>query len=324
MSRSRTSAPWAATSVPDIRRHWCNALDLTITRHSEPLTSDGIGAGDRRMQRLQDKLASAVALMEAEAHALRDAQLYWVSRDMVDVVRNAAHTLPEWTPALAFPAPNGLLCWAKPAGEVPYGPKKTSTVDIPWDAVWWWLRPDGALQVTPASRFTKHQELIKPFQVSTPLWAAHTIVVHPQRRRTEEANGSEDQHPFVSALGAAWLLMAQANVAETRTLGPAGAAGGRRDRDGDDTADQPAVREPSTVTIVELRARASDRGTDQQAGGSGRTYSHRWPVEGHWRQQPCGPNNSQRKPKYITDYVKGPKGAPLIKKEKVRVLRKGR
>lgn len=255
MSRSRTSAPWAAISVPDIRRHWCNALDLTITRHSEALTSDGIGQGDRRMQRLQDKLASAIEIMEAEAHALRDAQLYWVSRDMVDVVRNAAHTLPEWTPALAFPAPNGLLCWAKPAGEVPYGPKQTSTVDIPWDAVWWWLRPDGALQVTPASRFTKHQELIEPFQVSTPLWAAHTIVVHPQRRRTEEANGSEDQHPFVSALGAAWLLMAQANVAETRTLGPAGAAGGRRDRDQVDTADPSAVREPSTVTIVELRAR---------------------------------------------------------------------
>jgi hypothetical protein len=225
---------------------------------------------------------------------------------------------------LAYPSPNGFLCWAKPAGEVPYGPKQTSTADVPWDGVWWWHRPDGALQITPASRFTKRQDLIAMFEVSTPLWAAHTMVIHPQQPRTEEANGAEDQHPFVSVLGATWLLMAQANVADTRTLGRRDASGPRLDPGGAAAASPPA-REPSTVTLVELRARPTNgRDDDQGEGGTRRAYSHRFPVEGHWRQQPCGPNNSQRKPTYITDYVKGPKDAPLIKKDKVRVLRKSR
>lgn len=29
MSRRRTGAPWAATSVPVIRRQWCNALEAS-------------------------------------------------------------------------------------------------------------------------------------------------------------------------------------------------------------------------------------------------------------------------------------------------------
>jgi hypothetical protein len=88
-------------------------------------------------------------------------------------------------------SPSGLLCWARPAGTVPYGPKPASTTDVPWDAVWWWTRPDKMLQVVPSSRFTKQPELIAPYKVTTPLWPAHTIVINPKKPRTEEANGTE-------------------------------------------------------------------------------------------------------------------------------------
>jgi len=36
--------------------------------------------------------------------------------------------------------------------------------------------------------------------------------------RTEEANGTEAAHPFVSVVGAAWLLMGQPGVTETRAI----------------------------------------------------------------------------------------------------------
>lgn len=43
--------------------------------------------------------------------------------------------------------------------------------------------------------------------------------------------------------------------------------------------------------------------------------------KGHWRQQACGPNHADRRPKWIAPYVKGPEGAPL-KKDRVHVWRK--
>ena len=95
VSRSLT---WAATSVPEIRRRWCNALAATVERHSEglnPPTPGSAQAGSRRLERMQSKLAEAIAVMQAEADALRGAQLYWVARDMVEVSMGASASLPE-------------------------------------------------------------------------------------------------------------------------------------------------------------------------------------------------------------------------------------
>jgi hypothetical protein len=134
MSRS---LPWAATTVPEIRRQWCNALDETVVRHSEALEplddGDADSAGAKRLRRMQAKLAGAVEQMKLEADALRGAELYWVARGMVDFVVGAADKLPAWSPALVAPALTGLMCWGKPAGTVPYSaPGKR--VDVPWDA----------------------------------------------------------------------------------------------------------------------------------------------------------------------------------------------
>jgi hypothetical protein len=111
-------------------------------------------------------------------------------------------------------------------------------------------------------------------------------------------------------LGATWLLMEQRTVAETRELsdptstGRGGAAAGK----------------PAAVSMIELRRREPQ---PREPGGasSGRKYRYRWTVEGHWRQQPCGPNWSQRKPTYITGYEKGPKGAPF-KDDRVKAFRR--
>lgn len=182
MSRRRTTAPWAATSVPLIRRQWCNALEavaeISFDQYKAPPPPNSPAAADpaavRRIQRLVAKLESIAPTISAEAQALRGAELYWVSRDMVDVVRQAADSLPEWTPAAALPAPVGLLCWAKSAGTVSSGllrpeaveadlntpghthpglSEHTSTItELPWDGVWWWARPDNLLQLVPFSR----------------------------------------------------------------------------------------------------------------------------------------------------------------------------
>jgi hypothetical protein len=276
----------------------------------------GAHPGDSlRLRRLQDKLANTLDVMRAESEALRDADLYWVARDMVDVTLDAAPTLPEWTPALAVPCPNGLLCWAKPAGQVPYGPAKTATAEVPWDAAWWWTRPDGRLQVSPASRFVRQPEILAPYKISTQLWPAHMIVVDPGHPRTEEANGSEDMHPFLSIVGAAWLLMGQPGVAETRAIQNHAAS---RPSTGDRPS--PSPRHMPAVTIVEIR-RPPRLSRDAAPEESRRRFSRRWWVGGHWRQQACGPNLAQRRPTWVAPYVKGPPNAPLTT-DKVYVWRR--
>ncbi len=115
---SRSQAPWAATSVPEIRRQWCAALDSVVAQHSEGLKPQtGPSAGTRRMARMQASLADTINAMATENDSLRSAQLFWVSRNMTDVVVSAAETLPEWTPAVAAPRPPA--CCAGPAPPAP-------------------------------------------------------------------------------------------------------------------------------------------------------------------------------------------------------------
>ncbi|GAB5010071.1 hypothetical protein JHV666_25370 [Mycobacterium avium subsp. hominissuis] len=318
--------------MPVIRRQWCNAIeaaaDVSFEEYRDALPPDTPRAQMKKLQRLMDKFTVYADTMRTEAQALRTAELYWVSRDMVDVVLEASKSLPEWTPQAAMPAAAGLLCWAKSAGTVASGvptqeaiemdldnPGATARpldhqiatiIDVPWDAVFWWTRPDGLLQLTPASRAEQNASVLRMARTTSPLWGAHTIMVRPDIPRTEEAQGTESAHPFVSALGAAWLLMAQTNVTETRTIGPPPEPRPRPGPAEDTNTPAPAPRS-SGVTIIDLlRAQTPSRKAD-----SGRTYSHRFAVSGHWRQQACGPNHSQRKPKY-TDYLKGPADAPLV------------
>ncbi|KPN48850.1 hypothetical protein AN931_22955 [Mycobacterium intracellulare subsp. chimaera] len=347
MSRRR-EAPWAATSMPDIRRQWCYALeaaaDLSFEEYRNALPPGAPPervAQMKQIQRLMDKFTAYAETIRSEAQALRTAELYWVSRDMVDVVLEAAKSLPEWTPQIAMPAATGLLCWAKSAGTVssavptqeatemdlntpgvtarPLDESVATITDLPWDAIWWWTRPDGLLQLTPASRAEQNAAVLRMANTTSPLWGAHTIMVRPEVPRTDEANATESAHPFVSALGAAWLLMAQTNIAETRTIGPTPEPRPRPEpADDDPDMGDPVPARPSTVTIVDiLRAQQPSR-----TANSGRTYKHRFPVSGHWRQQACGPGLSQRRPRYIGDYLKGPADAPLIApKTRVHVLR---
>jgi class 3 adenylate cyclase len=80
-------------------------------------------------------------------------------------------------------------------------------------------RNAAAGAVEPVHQATR--KLIAPYEVTTPLLAAHTIVINPKQPRTEEANGTEAAHPFVSVVGAAWPLMGQPGVTETRSIADA-------------------------------------------------------------------------------------------------------
>jgi hypothetical protein len=307
-------APWTAPAVPDLRNALRGALAGVIEHHSTALHDGGTtGVGSvvqhRRHDKLSKDLADTLDDMRREVQAVGRAHLYWVARDMVPVAVQAARTLPEWTPELALPSEAGLLCWARPAGVIPF----RGFDDAPWDAAWWWRREDGMLQIQVASRLVNRQEVLAPFGVSSPLWSGTTLLVNPAVPRTAEVDGNPDASEFVKILGATWLLMNQRTVAETRQLEA-------RPADADSTAGRPSV--PTAVSMVELRRRVHKPG-ERSTGKGGRTYKSRWTVEGHWRQQAVGPGWSQREPRYITEYEKGATGDDVVvKTAKVHSLRR--
>ena len=166
------------------------------------------------------------------------------------------------------------------------------------------------LQIQVASRLTQRQDLLEPFGISTPLWSGTTLLLNPDVPRTAEVNGDPDASQMVRILGATWLLMDQRTVAEVRTLPPGPGPG---------AADIKAA--PSAVSMVELRRKLPEVRERTSTSTTERVYRSRWSVDGHWRQQACGPRWSQRKPLYITEYTKGPADAPL-KSSKVHVFRR--
>lgn len=75
---------------------------------------------------------------------------------------------------------------------------------------------------------------------------------------------------------------------------------------------------PSTVRVVDIRR--SVKCGIRDAAEATRTYSVRWVVRGHWRNQACGPGRRQRRRIFVPPHVKGPSGAPIIQGEKVYKL----
>lgn len=67
-----------------------------------------------------------------------------------------------------------------------------------------------------------------------------------------------------------------------------------------------------------LRLRGS-RGAARAVGGAGREWRHRWVVKGHWRDH-WFPSVQENRPLWISPYVKGPGGAPLLGGDKVTVV----
>lgn len=70
-----------------------------------------------------------------------------------------------------------------------------------------------------------------------------------------------------------------------------------------------------TISYVSYRARTQTG----SVGESTRNYSHRWVVRGHWRHQ-WYPSIQRHKPIYITNYIAGPEDAPIMMRDRIRMV----
>lgn len=287
MSRC-TGLPWAPTSLPPLRRQWCHVLNEGIDRLRE-----------------QPATAALAPQAEEDLAGIAKSVLFWAARDMTDLAVAAAASLPEWSPAAAIPEEFGLIAWAKPVGTFDWPvPGSAERVRMPVDAMTWGVR-DSSVGVSCAFRTDRIAGQLNPGLARLPLMA-HPIgmwdLEEPVDHRLDDGAVSP-----MSVLGAAWLLMGQVRIVETRTSA-AGSAGHATTRDAS-----------AAVSLIEVR-RAARVGSDGEGpGGKRRRSDKRWWVTGHWRDARVGPKRSLRRPVWISPYIKGDPEAELS--ERVTVLR---
>ena len=118
-----------------------------------------------------------------------------------------------------------------------------------------WSRPDGGLQSNPATMrrqetrsFLRHRACARR---GGPLTQSVSIPVRCEPKKPTAVR----IHLFISVDGAAWLFMSQPGVTRTRVIADPGAP----DPPSTETTAQPGRRDPSAVTLVDLRRTIAHR-----------------------------------------------------------------
>lgn len=245
---------------------------------------------------------------------IRQAELYWVTRDMTRLALDGSHDLPEWTPASARPESTGLLVWQEPLPLLT--PRdQPRRVRVPLRGVLWAtditadrpsvmlaLLTDAVAEVAP--RHVGDAPMVVCDTISMPLHESPRMLPDDLGRLPEAG-------PVMALVGATWIMMQEPKVVERRTVEPA-----RRDVDR-------AVRMGGShplVTTIDLRTLRTVHDPDRESE-SGRRLTVRHIVRGHWRQQWYASDGSHR-PKFIAPYVKGDPSLPLALTEHVMVWRR--
>jgi hypothetical protein len=272
--------------------------------------------------------------------AMHAAELYWVAAPMSALVESAMTTLPaEDRHRTLWPSGSGFLVY-EAAFQVPQDGTYETRVGgtYPIRALQWAPTADG-INIATFADLTKFSDDL----------ADSTADTDPDRKIGDLAGRRQHvgemsailQHRMVTRYGCAlapigwasysftnppqdtaaaslaarllttWLLMSQPMLS-ARTRLPA-------DRDVA-RAYRRQNRPVPDVTLIDLRHVKTP--ADPDAEHATRTYSHRWVVRGHWRNQAYGPGRSLRRPLFIPSYVKGPDEAPLKLSEHVNVWRR--
>lgn len=253
--------------------------------------------------RFRGAAGSAYAVLaddiEEEARAMRSADLYYARTDMVSLA--VAAMLDGDVPDVPAPSDSGFLLLED--GVRPLGVDGPDTVTA-YGLVWWHV--NGGLQVS-----LMPDVLLSQLGVRIPS-PRHRSQVDVRRDATafrkRDVHGMYQEDALLRAMFALW--------AEPHVVTSSAPKVSPLDRVAKRVSEQ-----AKRVRIVDVRERVDDAPERDPLGRKHRPYDHRFIVSGHWREQPCGHNRSERRRKWIAPYVKGPADRPLVLKDTVRVWR---
>ena len=295
--------PWRISSVPEVRSV------LLHEKVSVPLAYLA-AAGQTRPQDMPEDVRGQLVYDRKVARNLAAGELFWVSADMTTLALDAAHDVPGFTPLTDLPALHGVMVLEKalPALKtwIFVRDHRRHEIALSVDVLSWTVL-EGMVYIESFARGGGIPDRLQENAFEP---------VHYFRGRADKFFAADsptvdtDSNLLMQFLAAAAHLMANPAVAERSKITPKTPAARKAAKKG----------HPSTVTVVDLRApKHVETGEKSETG---RTYTHRWIVRGHWRNQPHGKDRAQRRITWVPSYTKGPAGAPLKETERVWVWRR--
>lgn len=254
---------------------------------------------------------------QVAAETAANATLYWATAGQTRLAAGAARSLPDWSAGQAIPSQQGLMLFEEPIATINREHDDPQSPMVSVDAIMW-TNHTGPLILHWLSRSPRHLGPERKVHYGNhTVWPVNYLWCHINTVGAELDPRSPDAGGLTNLLGALWLLIGQDRVSTTEEF----TTNTRRSQS--ERATQ-AVDDGDyeTVIIIDLhkaQPRPRQVGDDQRAQP---IYRHQWWVDGHWRQQACGPNRAERRPTFIAPHVKGPTGKPFIAEpERVYVLR---
>jgi len=274
--------------------------------------------------------------MEWYRAVCEEGQLIYVTAELVDVVEQAAASVPDDL-ALTLddlPAPSGLVVLARPIYGTDAGPERPGE-PIRVDGLMWgtaklpppdldWLNPGvvftedalsiGALRWIDADHTDalgqafRHDSTASALPIWVPMgrsdWPYGKTVGFKHREDIPDptlASMVEDRR-FIAAL---FAVLNQRRLVQTEIVSPSRQVRRQAERKG---------RRHPDVVVVHLRR--NEYSTEPI--GEGRTVGVRFPVRPFYRRQPVGPRaEGRRKIVLVPGHWRGPEGAPVVHAERV-------
>jgi hypothetical protein len=302
--------------------------------------------------RERDPGRQAGLLVRAELQRLRSAALYWVSEEMTRLCLAAAPSMPAFYPRPEdLPSPAGFIYFALPIGDyepwdvIEYaGGGRVAAVPAlagayqvcaaswgPFDnggrwkhgGTWFTFytipgeRSSAALAASGLTDAEIHalEARRPPLRIDNEAACPVSPADHPPGEPPLEAavrdTGSTSY--WMHLVLCAFRLMATARAARVQEQ-PLPRPARRR------AARAQVTRPDSPVHLVDVAAGSVRCGRVPDDTQPGRTYTVRWVVSGHWRNQ-WYPAAGVHRPRWIDAHVKGPGDAPLKIADTVRVFR---
>jgi len=265
---------------------------------------------------------------------IRQAELYWVSPEMTEVITTLAPSIPDCLPQP--PVEDALVMFAKsvPGTDAETG-TEIHTSAILWGTVNMWRGQGqesiklshGTAEPCIAAETYAWRELVGLFRGMTSKQQKRFMEIYPNRlmptggsewpmrsltsefdilpaeKETARASIIEDR----KLLATFWALASQKIVIETRERPYSRQVLRQAERKGHELPD---------IRVIRLREPTSHGTGERQSGVD---WSHRWIVGTHWRNQ-WYPSRAEHRPKLIEAYQKGPEDKPLKLRPTVRAL----
>ncbi|MBV9659870.1 MAG: hypothetical protein JO337_01795 [Acidimicrobiales bacterium] len=262
-----------------------------------------VAVADRVLGPFDRDRDSALVVAEQTA-AVKEATTFAVTTDMVTLVEHAAPSMPvETVERSDVPCPNGFVYLEKPFSLI-----SDSGKAIPQRALHWTVASDEVTVVCYRRRddYAEGEETLNPTDAAM---LPRLLVGTEWTWRFGDPSfggfpgGDDSAVPQLAQfLKALWAISAQ-RLAATETARPDRQTLRRAQRAGMVTA--------GAVRVVQLRRQehSASAGPVERAVD----WTHRWLVNGHWRNQylpGCGLHRQQ----WIDTHVKGPEGLPLVVK----------